>query len=104
MSQNKTETKSLIPRMTKFGKWAVLILLAFILIWPLSIGLYWTVYKAYTIVDPTRFPELDASVTALLKKRQQIHPHPKKVRRCLQPSETGWNRRWTPPLAGLSMI
>ena len=40
--------KSLIPTMTKFGKWVVLILMAFILIWPLSAGLYWTVYKGYT--------------------------------------------------------
>src|SRR5210317_911243 len=60
--------KSLLPKMTKFGKWVVLILLAFILIWPLSIGLYWTVYKAYTILDPTRFPDLDPNITALLQK------------------------------------
>lgn len=54
--------------MTKFGKWLVLILLAFILIWPLSAGLYWTVYKVYTILDPTRFPELDPNITALLQE------------------------------------
>ena len=54
--------------MTKLGKWLVLILLAFILIWPLSAGLYWTVYKVYTIVDPTRFPQLDPDITALLKE------------------------------------
>ena len=60
--------KSLVPRMTKLGKWLVLILLAFILIWPLSAGLYWTVYKVYTILDPTRFPELDPDITALLQE------------------------------------
>ena len=60
--------KSLVPRMTKFGKWLVLILLAFILIWPLSAGLYWTVYKVYTILDPTRFPELDPEITVLLQE------------------------------------
>jgi hypothetical protein len=54
--------------MTKLGKWLVLILLAFILIWPLSAGLYWTVYKVYTILDPTRFPELDPDITALLEE------------------------------------
>jgi len=54
--------------MTKFGKWLVLILLAFILIWPLSAGLYWTVYKVYTILDPTRFPELDPEITVLLQE------------------------------------
>jgi hypothetical protein len=60
--------KSLLPKMTKFGKWVVLTLLAFILIWPLSAGLYWTVYKGYTILDPTRFPELDQVVTEILVK------------------------------------
>ncbi len=60
--------KSLIPKMTQFGKWAVLILLAFILIWPLSAGLYWTVYKGYTILDPTRFPELTQNVSEILVK------------------------------------
>jgi hypothetical protein len=55
--------------MTKFGKWVAIILLAFILIWPLSAGLYWTVYKAYTTMDPTQFPELDANISALLAER-----------------------------------
>ena len=59
---------SLIPKMTKFGKWVVLILMAFILIWPLSAGLYWTVYKGYTIVDQTKFPELDPNIADLLQK------------------------------------
>ena len=54
--------------MTKFGKWVVLILLAFILIWPLSAGLYWTVYKGYTILDQTRFAELDDNILAILEK------------------------------------
>ena len=54
--------KTLVPTMTKFGKWLVLILLAFILIWPLSAGLYWTVYKAYTVLDSTRFPKLDQNI------------------------------------------
>ncbi len=53
--------------MTNFGKWVVLILLAFILIWPLSAGLYWTVYRAYTLVDQTRFPDLDPNIVALLQ-------------------------------------
>ena len=48
--------------MTKFVKWLVLILLAFILSWPLSAGLYWTVYKAYTVMDSTRFPKLDQNI------------------------------------------
>jgi hypothetical protein len=59
---------SLLPKMTKFGKWVILILLAFILIWPLSAGLYWTVYKGYTILDRTRFPKLDQNLADLLQK------------------------------------
>jgi hypothetical protein len=72
--ENESLEKSLIPKMTKFGKWAVLILLAFILIWPLSIGLYWTVYKGYTILDPTRFPNLDPNITALLQETTSDSP------------------------------
>jgi hypothetical protein len=59
--------KSLIPKMTKFGKWVILTLMAFSLIWPLSAGLYWTVYKAYTLIDQTRFPTLDENVSVRLK-------------------------------------
>ena len=70
--------KSLVPKMTKFGKWMVLILLAFILIWPLSAGLYWTVYKAYTILDQTRFPELDENIARILEKTNAESNQPQK--------------------------
>ena len=66
--EENTENTSLIPKMTKFGKWTVIILLAFILVWPLSAGLYWTVYNAYTAIDQTRFPELDQSIIVLLEQ------------------------------------
>jgi hypothetical protein len=65
--ENEPQKKSLIPKMTKFGKWLALVMLAFILIWPLSAGFYWSVYKTYTIIDPTRFPELDQKLAVLLK-------------------------------------
>ena len=67
-----------IPKMTKLGKWLVLVLLAFILIWPLSAGLYWTVYKGYTTLDPARFPELDQSIKDLLQKTSPDSPAPAK--------------------------
>jgi hypothetical protein len=70
--------KSLLPKMTAFGKWAVLILLAFILIWPLSVGLYWAVYKGYTTIDPTRFPHLDPEVQALMDRTPPEAPEPQK--------------------------
>ena len=58
--------KSLIPKMTTFGKWAVVILLAFILIWPLTVGIYWGVYKVYTLVDPTGFPWFESRIHTML--------------------------------------
>ncbi len=64
---NTAEKKSLIPQMTKFGKVTVFILLAFILIWPLTGGLYWAVYRGYTLMDPTRFSDLDASLKGILQ-------------------------------------
>lgn len=54
--------------MTTFAKWTIIILLAFILIWPLTVGLYWIVYKGYTAIDRTRFPDLDPPIQALLQK------------------------------------
>ena len=66
--EKKSLKKSLRPTMTKFGKWLVLVLLAFILIWPLSAGLYWTVYKGYTLIDPTRFPQLDQNIADMLQE------------------------------------
>jgi hypothetical protein len=78
MRKTESMEKSLIPKMTKFGKWLVIILLAFILIWPLSAGLYWTVYRAYTILDPAKFPELDEEVAALLQKTSSDSSQPQK--------------------------
>jgi len=64
--------------MTKFGKWIVLILLAFILIWPLSAGLYWTVYRAYTLLDATRFPDLDPNLETVLQSTKPESAAPQK--------------------------
>lgn len=54
--------------MTTFAKWTIIILLAFILIWPLTVGVYWIVYKGYTAIDRTRFPDLDPPIQAMLQK------------------------------------
>jgi hypothetical protein len=48
--------KKWLPKLTVFGKWTIIVLLAFILIWPLTIGIYWGAYKGYTAIDATRFP------------------------------------------------
>jgi hypothetical protein len=60
--------KSLIPKMTTFGKWSVIILLAFILIWPLTIGIYSGVYKVYTLIDPAKFPWSGSNMHSLLNQ------------------------------------
>jgi hypothetical protein len=58
--------KSLIPKMTTFGKWSVIILLAFILIWPLTVGIYWSIYKGYTFIDPAKFHWSDSNMHSIL--------------------------------------
>ena len=62
--------KSLIPKMTTFGKWSVIVLLAFILIWPLTVGIYWGVYKGYTLIDPTRFPWFESKIHSVCRHQQ----------------------------------
>ena len=52
--------------MTTFGKWSVIILLAFILIWPLTVCIYWGVYKGYTAIDSTRFPWFRSNIHTTL--------------------------------------
>ncbi|MGD9237663.1 MAG: hypothetical protein PVF09_13355, partial [Desulfobacterales bacterium] len=57
---------NLKPKLTTFGKWTIIVLLAFILIWPLTVGIYWGVYKAFTAVDATRFPWLSSKIHSVL--------------------------------------
>jgi hypothetical protein len=70
--------KPMLPMMTKFSKWAIFILLAFILVWPLTVGLYWIIYKGYTLIDPARFSELDPQMKALLEKTTSDSSHSQK--------------------------
>ncbi len=67
-----------LPKMTTFGKWTVITLLAFILIWPLTVGFYWLVYEGYTAIDQTRFPDLDPEIQSLLDKTPADSPEPQK--------------------------
>ncbi|MDJ0984863.1 MAG: DUF2333 family protein [Desulfobacterales bacterium] len=68
----------LLPKMTTFGKWAVIILLAFILIWPLTVCIYWGIYKGYTAIDATRFPWNSATIHSTLDKVQPDSSEAKK--------------------------
>ena len=58
--------KKWLPKLTVFGKWTIIVLLAFILIWPLTIGIYWGVYKGYTAIDATRFPWHHSQIHSVL--------------------------------------
>ena len=66
------------PRMTTFGKRVVLALLAFFLIWPLTLGAIWLIYKGYTMVDQTMFPELNAELVELTSKTPPDAPDAQK--------------------------
>ena len=70
--------KKFIPQMTTFGKWSVIILLAFILIWPLTVGVYWGLYKGYTAVDATRFPWSSSDIHSILDQTKPNSAEPKK--------------------------
>jgi hypothetical protein len=70
--------KQLIPKMTTFGKWSVIVLLAFILIWPLTVGIYWGFYKGYTLIDPAKFPWYSSKIHSVLDKIKSDAGEPRK--------------------------
>lgn len=51
-------------------KYLVIILLALLLLWPLTFGLVWLGNQGYTWLDPTRFPFSESKVHAVLKEVQ----------------------------------
>ena len=64
--------------MTTFGKWTVVILLAFILVWPLTVGIYWGIYKGYTLIDPAKFPWFASKMHPLLDQTKPDSAETKK--------------------------
>jgi len=70
--------KKLIPKMTTFGKWTIILLLAFILIWPLTVGVYWGVYKGYTAIDAMRFPWFRSNIHSILDQTKPSSNEAKK--------------------------
>jgi hypothetical protein len=63
--------KKWLPKLRFLGKWTIIVLLAFFLIWPLTIGIYWGVYKGYSAIDATRFPWIRSKIHSVL---DQIKP------------------------------
>jgi len=64
--------------MTTFGKWTIILLLAFILIWPLTVGVYWGVYKGYTAIDAMRFPWFRSNIHSILDQTKPSSNEAKK--------------------------
>jgi hypothetical protein len=49
-------------------KYLVIVLLALLLLWPLTFGLVWLANQCYTWLDPTRFPFSESRIQAILKE------------------------------------
>ena len=54
-----------------YKKWALIVILAFFLLWPLTMGLYWLAYQGYTAIDAAKFPWLE---TTMFQKLKQVGP------------------------------
>jgi hypothetical protein len=76
--KKNTGAKSLLPKMTRFAKWVIILLLAFILIWPLTVGVYWAIYQGYTALDPTRFPFYQSKIHSMLDAVKPNSAEPRK--------------------------
>jgi hypothetical protein len=59
------ETKARTHRLLKA---IVFVLVALLLVWPLTLGLIWVVDTAYTTIDPTRFPFSESKIHPVLQK------------------------------------
>ncbi|MEN8691059.1 MAG: hypothetical protein AB1Z20_13220, partial [Desulfobacterales bacterium] len=70
--------KKKLPRITILGKRIILSLLAFMLIWPLTVGVYTLVYKGYTLIDRTTFPSLDTKLKETLDQTPPDAPEAEK--------------------------
>lgn len=55
-------------RVPTFSKRIIFFLLAFMLVWPLTIGVYVLIYRGYTLIDRTKFPNMDAGLKETLAK------------------------------------
>jgi len=54
------------------------VLLALLLLWPLTFGMVWLLDKGYTWLDPTRFPFSESRIHAILQSVAPESPEPRK--------------------------
>jgi hypothetical protein len=59
-------------------KTSVFVLLALLLIWPLTLGLIWLADRGYTSIDPTRFPFSESKIHSVLQKLSPESSEPEK--------------------------
>ncbi|MGE5257219.1 MAG: DUF2333 family protein [Hyphomicrobiales bacterium] len=62
------ESPTAEPKAHRFLKMLVGVLLALLLVWPLTFGVVWLVDWAYMSIDPTRFPFTESKVHAIIQK------------------------------------
>jgi hypothetical protein len=78
----KRRKKVVPPILAKEMVWWVKYLLIFslvvILIWPLGLGLLWSINGIYKLIDPTEFPKLDSNIVNLMKTTTSDSPPAKK--------------------------
>ncbi len=65
-------------QMVWWTKYLVIVALVVILIWPLGLGLLWTMNGLYRMIDPTRFSTVDNTIVTLLKTTSPESPSAKK--------------------------
>ncbi len=82
ISAKKTRKKVLPPIPAKAMVWWVKYLIIFslvvVLIWPIGLGILWSLNGLYRMIDPTRFPKLDSNIVNLMKTTGPDSPEAKK--------------------------
>jgi hypothetical protein len=66
------------PKTHKILKTFIVILMALLLVWPLTFGLVWLVDKGYTSIDPSRFPFANSKIHSILETIKPDSPEPRK--------------------------
>lgn len=78
MPKNKKPLSSPAKQMVWWAKYLIIFSLIVILIWPLGLGLLWTMNGLYKLIDPTEFPTLDDNIVNIIKTTSAESPPAKK--------------------------
>jgi len=72
------ESPAAVTNSHKALKWFAFVLLALLLLWPLTFGMVWLLNRGYTWLDPTRFPFSESRIHAILQSVAPEAPEPQK--------------------------